>query len=141
MAKTLWREERCALADISKPRNPEWCLCKGILRGAAEDEAAYNEDRTRAQEGLLHINGEEDKGTEQDAQDRSSFQCHCLLVATFHYVVSVSIGTTATVMTPTPIIIDTGSGHYVSRPISLPAEWSDYITVDRALPKMARLDF
>ena len=57
-------------------------------------------------------------------------------MAALHYVVSGSIGTTAKVMHPTPIIIDTGSGYNVIRRDALPEGWSDYITVDRSLPKL-----
>ena len=127
------RRSRHTKVKGDRPR-PEWGLCPGILRGARKEDAAFNNPKS-AHEGALY-DKEKERGAANGANDRSSPPQHCLLMATLHYVVSGSVGVKAKVMHPTPIVVDTGSGYNVIRRSALPKDWSDYITVDRALPRL-----
>ena len=61
---------------------------------------------------------------------------HCLVLAHSHYVVSGSIGVTAQVQKPWPIIVDTGSGFNVIRRSALPDGWKKFITASNDLPTL-----
>ena len=127
------RKKKCAPSRVRRFPIPRWGLRKGILRGAKPEDLDNVGDKA-AHEGAPEEE-EEDTGA-YSADDRSSLPQHCLLMATLHYVVSGSIGVKAKVMHPTPVVIDTGSGYNVIRRSALPDNWQDYITVDRALPRL-----
>ena len=60
----------------------------------------------------------------------------CLLLAQSHYVVSGSIGVSAQVQAPVPLVVDTGSGYNVIRRSALPEGWQKCVTTSEGLPSL-----
>lgn len=110
-------------------------LRKGLLKGFVHEGASST---TEEETGTVPAKPEQrtTRGAHEGAPHAQEFTADCLLMSAQHYVVTGSVGVSAKVTHPTPIVVDTGSGFNVIRRDVLPVGWQMFITANKELPRL-----
>ena len=104
-------------------------------RPLTKEELGNREPKVGIRPGLV-VRTKDEKEKDIKPSEPSESVSPFLLLAHEHYVVSGSLGITAKVQTPMPVVIDTGAGYNVIRKAALPPGWEECVTSRRSFPPL-----
>lgn len=128
------RRKRQVLLNAMKTK------CVGLRQGQLKGFVHAGTNPAKEEEPGTASAVPEDNKNKRDGQEGSShdnsIRVDCLLMSAQHYVVTGSVGISAKVTHPTPIVVDTGSGYNVIRRDVLPVGWQKFVTANKDLPRL-----